>query len=97
MARGHRGIAVPTLAFAPVQRVVAGGGRIRPPGLRSEGAEGAAVVRPMPPQRALDRQARDGESKFKSRQQAWPSSPDAGFPGQAASLRGGETFLVPPR
>jgi hypothetical protein len=48
------------------------------------------------PQRALDRQARDDESKFKSRQQTWPSSPDAGFPGQAASLRGGETFVVPP-
>ena len=48
------------------------------------------------PQRALDRQARDDESKFKSRQHAWPSSPDAGFPGQAASLRGGETFVVPP-
>jgi hypothetical protein len=51
----------------------------------------------MRPQRALDRQARDDELKFKSRQQAWPSSPDAGFPGQAASLRGGEPFVVPPR
>lgn len=87
-----------TLAFAPVQqRVVAEGGRISPTRLRGEGAKGAAVVRPMRPQRALDRQARDDELRFKSRQQAWPSSPDAGFPGQAASLRGGETFVVPPR
>ena len=49
------------------------------------------------PQRALDRQAREDELKFKSRQQAWPSSPDAGSPGQVASLRGSETFVVPPR
>ena len=50
------------------------------------------------PQRALDRQARDDELKFKNRQQAWPSSIAAGYPGQVASLRGGsETFVVPPR
>jgi len=44
---------LPTRAFAPVQRVVAGDAAFRPPWLRGEGAEGAAFVRPMrPPTRA---------------------------------------------
>ena len=85
------------LSFAPVQRVVAGRPHFAHPGCAARAPREQRLSDLCAPQRALDCQARDGELKFKSRQQAWPSSPDADFPGQAASLRGGETFVVPPR
>jgi hypothetical protein len=50
---GQRGIAVLTLAFAPVTRAIPGvrlgpaeEAAFRPPAMRSEGAEGTAFVRP---------------------------------------------------
>jgi hypothetical protein len=89
-------IAVPTLAFAPVQRVVAGGGRAHPGcGARARREQRLSVL--CAPQRALDRQARDGEWKFKSRQQAWAVARCRVPDGHATSLRGAETFVVPPR
>jgi hypothetical protein len=89
-SQGDRG------ADARLRPGVAGsrGGRPRPPRLRGEGAEGAVFVRPMrPPTRA--RSSRDGELKF--RQQAWPVARCRVPDGQATSLRGAETFVVPPR
>jgi hypothetical protein len=90
---------LPPLAFRPGEAVVAGGGRphVAHPGCAARAPRTQRLSDLCAPQRALDRQAREDELKFKSRQQAWPSSPDAGSPGQVASLRGSETFVVPPR
>ena len=85
---------MPTLAFAPVQRVVAGGGRAHP-GCAARAPREQRLSVLCAPQRALDRQARDGELKFKSRQQAWPVARCRVPDGQATSLRDGETFVVP--